>query len=191
MFGLLEVAFAAWTLAAFSIGVLAGMVIRRVVPAIAATLAAYAGLAFATALWLREHYITPLLTSSPNLPGSAWAISGWYTKGGTFAFGAHGNGIASTVSQLCGGPCHGTRVFTRAACLSQHGYTHWTSYQPGQPVLGLPVDRRRLAARAVGAAHRRDRLAGPPPGGLTQPLHATGRPCGGPAGGGGGRESNT
>ena len=103
VFGLLEVAFAAWTLAAFAIGVLAGMVIRRAVPAIAATLAVYAGLAFTTALWLRQHYITPLLTSSPNPPGSAWAISRWYTKGGTFAFGAHGNRIASTVRQLCGG----------------------------------------------------------------------------------------
>ncbi len=33
----------------------------------------------------------------------------------------------------------------------------------GQPVLAIPVDRGRLAARAVGAADRRDRLAGPPP----------------------------
>ena len=33
----------------------------------------------------------------------------------------------------------------------------------GQPVLAVPVDRGRLAARAVGAAHRRHRLAGPPP----------------------------
>ena len=38
VFDLGEVAFAAWTLAAFAIGVLAGMLIRRVVPAIAATL---------------------------------------------------------------------------------------------------------------------------------------------------------
>ena len=82
VFDLLGVAFAAWTLAAFAIGVLAGMLIRRAVPAIAATLAAYAGLAFATALWLREHYITPLVTHSTNLPGSAWIISHWYTKGG-------------------------------------------------------------------------------------------------------------
>jgi hypothetical protein len=129
VFGLLGVAFAAWTLAAFAIGVLAGMVIRRAVPAIAATLAVYAGLAFTTGLWLREHYITPLVTSSPNPPGSAWAISGWYTKGGTFAFGDHGNGIASTVRQICGGPCHGTRV-SLVQLLAQHGYTHWTSYQP-------------------------------------------------------------
>ena len=48
---------------------------RRVVPAIATTLAVYAGLAFAAALWLREHYMTPLTTSSPSLPGSAWIIS--------------------------------------------------------------------------------------------------------------------
>jgi hypothetical protein len=133
VFGLLGVAFAAWTLAAFAIGVLAGMLIRRAVPAIAATLAVYAGLAFATGLWLREHYITPLVTSSPNPPGSGWAaISGWYTKGGTFAFGDHGNGIFSAARRLCGGlgcPASGRRSLEQL--LAQHGYTHWTSYQPG------------------------------------------------------------
>src|SRR5260370_17857351 len=36
----------------------------------------------------------------------------------------------------------------------------------GQPLLAVPVDRGRLATRAVGAAHCRDRLAGPPSGGL-------------------------
>ena len=56
LFDLRGVAFAAWTLAAFSIGALASLLIRRVVPAIAATLAAYAGLAFAAGLYLRQHY---------------------------------------------------------------------------------------------------------------------------------------
>ena len=101
VFGLGEVAFAAWTLAAFSIGALAGMLIRRVVPAIAATLAAYAGLALATALYLRQHYMTPLLTSHPNLPGSAWSVSQWYTKGGKFAFPAQGSQLVRTVTQFC------------------------------------------------------------------------------------------
>ena len=45
LFDLRGVAFAAWTLVAFAIGGLAGVLIRRVVPAIVATLAAYAGLA--------------------------------------------------------------------------------------------------------------------------------------------------
>ena len=93
VFDLRGVAFAAWTLAAFAIGALAGMLIRRVVPAIVATLAVYAGLAFATGAVLRQHYMTPLLTSNPNPPGSAWIVSQWWTKGGKFAFADHGSGI--------------------------------------------------------------------------------------------------
>ena len=68
VFDLLGVSFAAWTLAAFAIGALAGMLIRRVVPTIAVTLAVYAGLAFATAVYLRQHYLTPLLTSNWTCP---------------------------------------------------------------------------------------------------------------------------
>jgi ABC-2 family transporter protein len=125
LFDLSEVAFAAWTLAAFTLGALAGMLIRRVVPAIAATLTVYAGLAFAAALWLREHYMTPLATSSPNLPGSAWIISQWYAKGGKFAFPDRGTQILNALSKLCPAP-----NVSDAQCLSQHGYTQWTSYQP-------------------------------------------------------------
>jgi hypothetical protein len=138
VFDLGEVAFAAWTLAAFSIGALAGMLIRRVVPAIAATLAAYAGLAVATALFLRQHYMTPLLTSHPNLPGSAWSVSQWYTKGGKFAFPAQGGQLVRAVNQFCGRGISfngrraaGTFNGSPAQCLSRHGYTQWTSYQPG------------------------------------------------------------
>ena len=107
------------------------MLIRRVVPAIAATLAAYAGLAVATALYLRQHYMTALLTSNLNLPGSAWIISQWCTKGGKFAFSQ------STLSQLIQsalrswpGPGRDLRTPSRGQCLTQHGYTPWTSYQP-------------------------------------------------------------
>ncbi|HUY50632.1 MAG TPA: ABC transporter permease subunit [Streptosporangiaceae bacterium] len=130
VFDLGEVAFAAWTLAAFAIGALAGMLIRRTVPAIAATLAVYAALASATALYLRQHYMTPLHTSKLNLPGSAWLVSQWYTKGGKFAFGAHGFQLVHAVSQLCP-PRIGTSGLSPAQCLTQHGYTAWTSYQPG------------------------------------------------------------
>jgi hypothetical protein len=138
VFDLGEVAFAAWTLAAFSIGALAGMLIRRVVPAIAAALAAYTGLAVATALYLRQHYMTPLLTSNPNLPGSAWSVSQWYTKGGKFAFPAQGGQLVRAVNQFCGSGIsingrRAARTFngSPAQCLSRHGYTQWTSYQPG------------------------------------------------------------
>ena len=45
-------AYAAWTLVAFAIGTLAGMFIRRIVPAMATTLAVYAGLRIAS--WLPQ-----------------------------------------------------------------------------------------------------------------------------------------
>ncbi len=89
-------------LVAFAIGALAGMLIRRVVPAIVATLAVYAGLAFATAGLLREHYLTPLVTTNNfNLPGTstAWIISQWSAKDGRFAF--TGNPPISLVNKFC------------------------------------------------------------------------------------------
>ena len=130
LFDTLGVAFAAWTLAAFAIGALAGMLIRRVVPAIAATLAAYATLAFATALWLRQHYMTPLLTSNPNLPGTAWIVNQWYDKGGKFAFPARGSQLVSVASRLCPW-ARNASLGSPAQCLTRHGYTLWASYQPG------------------------------------------------------------
>jgi ABC-2 family transporter protein len=129
VFDLGEVAFPAWTLAAFAIGALAGMLIRRVVPAIAATLAVYAGLAAATALYLRQHYLTPLLTSKLNLPNSAWIVSQWYTKGGRFAFPARGSQIVNAVQHFC--PPRIQVSLSPAQCLARHGYTWWASYQPG------------------------------------------------------------
>ena len=133
VFGLRGVAFAAWTLAAFAIGALAGMLIRRVVPAIAATLAVYAGLAIAVGVFLRQHYMTPLVTSSLNVPGSAWVISQWWTKGGTFAFAGWRDAPEGLIQRLCPpptGPFGKGSPGTLAQCLVQHGYTQWTSYQP-------------------------------------------------------------
>jgi hypothetical protein len=131
LFDLRGVAFAAWTLVAFAIGGLAGVLIRRVVPAIVATLAGYTGLALAAGTFLRQHYMTPLVTSRLNVPGSAWITSQWGTKGGTLAF--TGRPPSDLLEQFCppsavgpGKPSSGTL----AHCLTQHGYTLWTSYQP-------------------------------------------------------------
>jgi hypothetical protein len=132
LFDLRGVAFAAWTLVAFAIGGLAGMVIRRVVPAIVATLAAYIGLALVTANLLRQHYLAPLLTTRVNVPTSAWVMSRWGTKGGNFAFA--GSPPLNLVEQLCpnppAGPFRKPSPAFPAQCLSHHGYTLWTSFQP-------------------------------------------------------------
>ncbi len=132
LFDLRGVGFPAWTLAAFAIGALAGMLIRRVVPAIVATLVVYTGLAFATAGFLRVHYLTPLLASiNVSVPDNAWVISQWWTKDGRVAFGSYPP--ANLLNQFCpptsagkGGPS----AEGWGPCLVQHGYTMWTSYQP-------------------------------------------------------------
>jgi hypothetical protein len=140
VFSLREVTFPAWTVAAFAIGALAGMLIRRVVPAIVTALAVYAGLAVAAVAFLREHYLTPLVTSNSNVAGTAWTIGQWWTKDGRFAFA--GNPPDNLLNQFCnfaqsgpsvkggggGGPA--TSVNPYAQCLGPHGYTLWTSYQP-------------------------------------------------------------
>jgi len=131
LFDLRGVAFAAWTLVAFAIAGLAGLLIRRVVPAIVATLAVYIGLALAVGLYLRQHYLTALVTSKLSLPTSAWITSTWGTKGGAVAF--TGRAPANLLIRVCppsaigsGKPSSGAL----GACLNRHGYTLWTSYQP-------------------------------------------------------------
>jgi hypothetical protein len=137
LFDLRGVAFAAWTLVAFAIGVLAGMLIRRVVPAIVATLAAYAALALLTANVLRQHYLAPLVARNLNIPGSAWVISEWWTKGGRFVFGSRPP--LGLLPQLCpssfvatgrGGISSYSGSLSPSQCLLNHGYTEWASYQP-------------------------------------------------------------
>jgi hypothetical protein len=136
LFDLRSVAFAGWTFAAFAIGAVAGVLIRRVVPAIVATLAAYTGLSLLAANVLRQHYLTPLVASGSNLPDSAWITSEWWTKGGKFAFG--GRPPVALLHQLCPGsfvPGNGGKVavlggFSPATCLVRHGYTQWSDYQP-------------------------------------------------------------
>jgi hypothetical protein len=131
LFDLRGVAFAAWTLLAFAIGASAGLLIARVVPAIAATLAAYAGLAVAAALYLREHYLTPLVTTSLNVPGSAWILSQEW-------LGTNRQPVSASVLGrvlLKGGPLLAGKGGVPQAIgswqyLSRHGYTLQTTYQP-------------------------------------------------------------
>ena len=131
LFDLRGVTFGAWTLAAFAIGVLAGVLIRRVVPAIAATLVIYTGLAFAVGGFLRQHYLAPLATSALNIPSSAWVISQqWLTKSG----GPASQSVLSQVLKRAPGHLFGKGGVPKSVTvwqyLAQHGYTLSTTYQP-------------------------------------------------------------
>ncbi len=70
------IAFAAWALAAFAMGVLAGMLARRSVPAVAAALGLYAVVAIATWLFLRPLYLPKLAATSRYWPAQ-FIEAGW------------------------------------------------------------------------------------------------------------------
>ena len=133
-FDLRGVAFASWTLVAFAIGGLAGLLIRRVVPALVATLATYAGLVLVVGVFLRQHYLTPLIARQQNLTVSALVTGNWGTKGGRTVFSFTGEPSYNVLGQFCPSgvgvkPSSGL-LGGFAQCLRQHGYTLWASYQP-------------------------------------------------------------
>jgi hypothetical protein len=153
-FDLRGVAFAGWALVAFAIGVLAGVLIRRVVPAMFATLAAWSGLAVITGVYLRPHYETPLVSSGFKPLTAAWVIGQRWTQHGKpvspsavshvldklgaveFApgqFGAApsgtgqtGGGFGQTATQASPAS-HGVNP---VPYLVHHGYVQLTTYQP-------------------------------------------------------------
>jgi hypothetical protein len=144
MFVLRGVAFAAWTLAAFSIGVLAGLLIRRVVPAMAATLAGYAVLAFAAGLYLRGRYLSPLVARNlVSPPVSAWITRQWWTRGDVTVSQSSMNRLSLSMfyrlmpvvhaSAAKGSDVKEQKNVTNLDVLhylTRHGYAQWTTYQP-------------------------------------------------------------
>jgi hypothetical protein len=136
IFDLRGLALAAWTLAAFAIGALAGILIRRVIPAMFATFAAWAGLAFVTGWFLRRRYEAPLVTANPNFAAPAWVLSRVWTRGGQPASLSMINqtlrGVdiqAVTPGQFQPGPATPASI-DPVHYLSQHGFTQLTTYQP-------------------------------------------------------------
>lgn len=130
--------FPAFTLAAFAIGAFFGMLLRRVIPAMAATFGVY--LALRLAAWgVRKYYPVAVVTSNtkifsqfgtPSLPGFPWILSTWVTgPGGQPASRAVTNQVEShlasqsqsMVSQVENHPSGGS-VPT--------GYTEWNRWIP-------------------------------------------------------------
>jgi ABC-2 family transporter protein len=73
--GITPVGYAAF---AFALGVTAGVLIRRTVPAMAATLAVFAAVAIVTPQWVRPHLVAPAHVSTALTSAS---IDGWSSSG--------------------------------------------------------------------------------------------------------------
>jgi hypothetical protein len=123
---------------AMALGICAGTLLRRTLPALAVTLAGFTGLRALTALWLRLHYMTPVtvyykLTAAAFTPtGSYLGISqGWAGANGQPPVAGPGNyGFnGEPVPAVC-------EKFMLSAspnplpCLAAHGYRGYVTYQP-------------------------------------------------------------
>lgn len=128
---------AGWALAGFALGVVAGLLWRRVLPALATALATWFALAFLTADVLRPHYLAQLTTTKLQLSGRDMTYDQWWTKAGVRVTTAQINTVlqAIGVRDLNGS---GNATVQRGNTgsvdpvqyLIQHGYTQVTSYQP-------------------------------------------------------------
>jgi hypothetical protein len=139
---------AAYSLFAMALGIAAGTLIRRVLPALGVTLAAYFGVRLIIMGWIRQHYMAPVtatfgLNQNYDLPkGAFWQLAqGFRGPNGPLSLpAASGNGgigvggfPLSDVPAAClthgsrGGVLPGPHALS---CLAQHGFTQYLTYQP-------------------------------------------------------------
>jgi hypothetical protein len=130
--------FPAFTLVAFMIGAFLGMLFRRVIPALAATLGVY--LAIRLGAWaLHGQYPVTAVTSNaglagsygtPGLPGFAWILNTWFTTRNGKAVDS--STVGNFLNQYLSHP-HGSVSQTNASLtkvLAAHGYVEWSRYIP-------------------------------------------------------------
>ncbi len=119
----------AWGILALALGVLAGVVIQRVIPAMAATLVAFTAIRFPVE-WLRPHYLAPLKLWDvvPNnfipLDSNNWIIG----DPQVVAPGSHDIVSGDLLNQLQHSATGPPIQFYQY--LQQHGYTWVITYQP-------------------------------------------------------------
>jgi hypothetical protein len=139
-----------YALFAVALGIAAGALVRRTLPALAITIGVFAALRIAIAAYVRPHYMTALTVLykfgdlRPRPAGSYWVISrGLVGPGGHVLGGpAHGgpgvvrqgiaiNGVSiSNVPSACRARVFQSPLKTMS-CLTAHGYRASITYQPG------------------------------------------------------------
>jgi ABC-2 family transporter protein len=116
-----------------ALGLAAGMVVRRVLPALAATLAVLVAVRFVVANFVRPHFQAPvtrlvsLTAAKTGIAGSSWTLhSHLVTPGGKSA--SNGN-LLSVIPDACR-PLLGTSRAQIFSCLDAQGFREKVVYQP-------------------------------------------------------------
>jgi len=124
--GIVPVTYAVFAVA---LGIAAGSIFRRVLPAMAATLATFTGIRFLTAIYLRPRYLSPYsvqvsLSARGLAPPGSWVLSS--TTAGPNGRD-YGNGIPIDAIPAA---CRALDVGRLTTCLASHGIHLVVTYQP-------------------------------------------------------------
>jgi len=135
-----------YALFAVALGIMAGTLVRRTLPALAITLGAFAALRVLIAYFVRPHYLAPIttitsLTSHAGPAGSYWSLAlGNVDPNGQMlasnglsnylGYGHESITIPSVCREVFGGQQPGRAAEKLASCLSAHGYRGFITYQP-------------------------------------------------------------
>jgi hypothetical protein len=117
---------------AMALGICAGALLRRTLPALAVTLAGFVALRALIAQWLRPHYL-PSVTVYYKLMG-LYAPKGSYLNVSQGIVGPNGKppvGLGSYVFNGAPIPTVCAKVVQNPApCMTEHGYREYLTYQP-------------------------------------------------------------
>jgi hypothetical protein len=123
----------AYAIFAVALGIAVGSVVRRVLPALAVTLAAFIGLRAVVVAYLRPHYLAavvklmPFMSTQGGAPAGSWVLSSGIVGPGGRQFG---NAISiDEIPSACRTDFLGAQGVT-AQCLQSHGFRQMVSFQP-------------------------------------------------------------
>jgi ABC-type transport system involved in multi-copper enzyme maturation permease subunit len=131
----------AYAVFAMALGICAGALIRRTVPAMAVTLGGFIAVRVAVTLWLRLHYlsavtVTRSLPAQTRLTGSYWLISqGTRNPAGQLMAGPQDQPAAfgvpiSSLPKACAGLAKPTAGLTSSCRAALTGFRSFVTYQP-------------------------------------------------------------
>ncbi len=131
----------AYAVFAMALGICAGALIRRTVPAMAVTLGGFIAARVAVTLWLRPHYLSPVtavrdLTAQIKLTGSYWLVSqGARNPAGLLMAGPQDQAAAfgvpvSSLPRACAGLASPTGGVTSSCRAALTGFRSFVTYQP-------------------------------------------------------------
>jgi len=123
LFGTMGTDFAAWTLFSFALTAFAGVLLRRTVPAMAASIAVLTTADVVTIMALRQHYAAPVVVTGAGPAGNSdLVLANWYTT--TSGVPVSQDTVLRAFARLPFG------VTPSPAMLAAHHWLQWWSYQP-------------------------------------------------------------